>query len=715
MPVEKKECQVDEDCTGEALCGVVRCMDNKCVVTDVTMCGEAECKTGERKTDVCSDGSQITKAECFDFKWVKTGVECPEIPGVEIICGDGLCQEGETETCPEDCPVQLEKRGECSLKEDCGGPQDVCSNGKCVTLPLPVEEGIPVKEEEVTTMETTISETTVETTEEVTTTERSQEETSEENPPAPLGDFLKRLTGLFTGGKCEGSNDCPSDQFCTRESGLREDMGNFFCTNKCSSKEECPPGMQCDELRGVCNCAKWEGHSDCDGNYDNGCEADDATCGGTYNVCDYWDWCDKQPNRYCDSTKGDCLCKEGYFDCDGDWVNGCESTHQCEGCQADTDCAEDRCAEWGNIIQQFGCYKGQTWVEEKGVFQLGGGCEFYPKEGIHGNVHFDAWGDPFEELNMMRGEVEQTLGSEWCEWELENLKKERMEIQNTLNENFLRWFFEDYVTQSPSDFEIHIGGVWDVYWEGLVENSRRTAEMIACLGQDKFPSEYQPIKVEYDTNYGSVTMWEERKTTDMFGRRTEIFSPYMEIWVFPSKEFVKNMMKTSMENGVMIGSQEQPKEITPAMREEMKNDKELMDVVNSLSDKYGGEAKTLITIKDGDELVFQALLTVNPDIVLDFKSSPTITEKADITVTMDFNFIYDMIVFEEKQIRGKEREAPPWENKPGRGLGGFVDDATMFTKIMGGVASGDIKVSPMTEMGSALMIMKFVMGGTGGS
>ncbi len=212
---------------------------------------------------------------------------------------------------------------------------------------------------------------------------------------------------------------------------MREDIGEFFCLDKCSSDEDCPHGMQCYDVEGMCNCKKWEGYFDCDGNYDNGCESNDATCGGTYNACDYMDWCDKQPNRYCEPEMAECMCEEGYFDCDGDWQNGCESTNECTGCQSDDECAADRCAEWGNIIQEFGCFKGKGWVEEIGVFQLGGGCEYYPKEGVHGHIHFDTWGDPFDELNRMREMHEKGFESSWCEWELENVKKERIEIQDT--------------------------------------------------------------------------------------------------------------------------------------------------------------------------------------------------------------------------------------------------------------------------------------------
>ena len=177
---------------------------------------------------------------------------------------------------------------------------------------------------------------------------------------------------------------------------------------------------------------------------------------------------------------------------------------------------------------------------------------------------------------------------------------------------------------------------------------------------------------------------------------------------------VKDMMKTAMENGEIPGPPDQPKEITPAMREKMKENDELMRIVNDLSGKYGGEAKVLVSIVDGEETVFQALIIVNPDIVLDFKPSTTITETPDVTMTMSFDFMYDMIMFEEKQVSGGETEVPPWEPRPSKGFKGFVDQATMFTKVMGGVTTGQIKVGPFGEMQNVMTLMKFVMGGSGG-
>lgn len=707
---EYDECETDEDCSGAALCGVAECVENKCKVVELTSCEDPECLAGESKIENCNDGSIVLTAECIDFKWVGTGVECPEVepeePGTEE-------EPEEEEEEPEEEPEVEEGPGEeCVYASDCGGPQDVCSNGRCVALPIPVESTGEEPEEEVVTTtepheetETTTMETTTEPKEEPepeTTTEPKEEETTTEPEEKPegepsegpgniLGDFVKVITGwVIKGSECDWDNECPSGQFCSREAGLRMDEENHFCIDTCSENEDCPYGMQCDEMRGVCNCRTWEGYHDCDGDYDNGCESEDATCGGDYNACDYMDWCDDQPNRYCDPELGDCRCNEGYHDCDGDWENGCESSHDCESCSSDSDCADDRCSGWGNVIQKFGCYKGATWVEEVGVFQAGGGCVYRSSELDHGYVHFESWGDPFEQMEKMRYDFEDDSRSSWCEWELENAKKKREEIEKNLNHEFLEWFFEDYVTTSPEDWDKHIGGIWDIYWE-IVDNNRMTAEAVQCM-DGSWQSDYNKIDVEYETNYGYVKIWEEESTTDMFGKKTDILSPYMKIWVFPTKEFIRNELITSMEDGKLPGPSDEDMGPTAADIREMKQDEEFMNFIRELSDEYGGQLDFVGTIVDNGERLYQIHVKVNPDDVIVMSPTFDMPEEVDVKVDVDFDFLYGMIMTSEKEMRGEEVEVPPWERKQRGGIKEIGTNVKMFTKVTGAIASGDIKI-----------------------
>ncbi|MBU0977201.1 MAG: hypothetical protein KKD18_02190, partial [Nanoarchaeota archaeon] len=147
---ESDSCDSDEDC--KFLCGIGGCFDGKCQLDEMEECKEAECSDGEKKKEKCNGGKEVVKGICVEGLWEETGVECEDEGGS---C-DSYCMEFLSRA-EFDCPGDLEISGdypdcdcewvcedvsddECVVKSDCGGKNDVCSNGKCVTLPSVVEE-----------------------------------------------------------------------------------------------------------------------------------------------------------------------------------------------------------------------------------------------------------------------------------------------------------------------------------------------------------------------------------------------------------------------------------------------------------------------------------------------------------------------------------------------------------------------------------------------
>jgi hypothetical protein len=110
------------------------------------------------------------------------------------------------------------------------------------------------------------------------------------------------------GGDCvciAGFDDCDGDL----ENGCEADLTSLASCGAC--------GVVCRHATcqvGACLCD--DGWDDCDGDPDNGCEADlasDASCGACGRAC---------MNAVC--TGGACECQSGFLDCDGDDTTGCE-------------------------------------------------------------------------------------------------------------------------------------------------------------------------------------------------------------------------------------------------------------------------------------------------------------------------------------------------------------------------------------------------------
>jgi len=73
----------------------------KCVPDCTGHEGPPECEEGKRDYYICPDGTKVPWCECDNGQWlcmISPENQCPE-----PVCGDGICEFAEKETCPEDC------------------------------------------------------------------------------------------------------------------------------------------------------------------------------------------------------------------------------------------------------------------------------------------------------------------------------------------------------------------------------------------------------------------------------------------------------------------------------------------------------------------------------------------------------------------------------------------------------------------------------------
>ena len=356
------------------------------------------------------------------------------------------------------------------------------------------------------------------------------------------------------------------------------------------------------------------------------------------------------------------------FDCDADSVQ-----KSCEGsCGGNTnECVSDcvpKCTSGGeNWWQEFQREPEEdTHKEEKGVFQVGGGCR--KEQGkTKGFIWFGGWGEPFKDIEKLKQRYYQGGEADWCKWDMENLIKQRKEFEQGFNQEFVEWFFEKYLANSAEDWEKHVSGIFELYWKD-VDNSRQIAERMKCLEQENFP-EVNLINVQYESEYGMIEFWEEMKTMELGeGEKVKVVSPYMKIWIFPSKEVIKIEMKKGMEKGKMPGPSDEEEQMGPTEEEkkEMRRDKGFMESLNEITSKYGESFDSVIQFKDfeKDEVVFnlyvkmdkENLISVEPMLYSEVPSE-------DARVELDFEILYDIIYTSEKEMRGIETESPPWDKK----------------------------------------------------
>ena len=370
------------------------------------------------------------------------------------------------------------------------------------------------------------------------------------------------------------------------------------------------------------------------------------------------------------------------MDCDID-----SERRVCEdGCEPEEDCV-DKCSEGGDWWKEF----EKEHVVENGVFVAGGHCRVLQDRG-EGNIWFSGWGEDFEEIQWLKEKYYEEGHDAWCEREFENAAERRKEFEKGFDDEFATWFFEKHLANSAEDWEQAHSGIYDLYWNN-VDNLMRMAYNMECLGEDSLVDliDYKLVNASYSSEYGSLEFWEEVKEVQIPGMKgkVEMISPYMRIWIFPPKEFIKYEMKLSMENGEFPGPPEKKMErsneggLTAEEKEKLKGNGKFMKMVSSLADKYEGSLDVVVQLKDDEEVVFNLYIEVNEEDIL--KMVPMLPEDVpaeDVRVEFDFDLVYDFIHTSEREMSGEEIESPPWEKKKGEfSIGGIIDGIKMYFKI----------------------------------
>ena len=687
--VAEDSCELNEDC--EFLCGVGSCIEGKCEVSELAECRESDCSDGQNKIENCGNGEEIIIEFCDEGLWKETDVRCEAGADSNLSEKEIVIEE----------PIVGD---ECSTRGDCGGENDVCSNGQCVSLPenaggeeILDEEIIEEPETEEDAEEPRESPAEEEQTQENSADEEQEETASEseessssepEQTPEPsvTGEIvlnpLKLVSNFFLG-------------LFSKESGITgfsveegDDSGseNSGETIESTLQESPPDNNKIDEENGDNNIENgneenregeqinregdWEERRD-DGREEENGRDDEKRDEENKKRCE------EECGRMCYDNKvrpcvDECIRKDcgESFECDVDSVSKtCEGTcseeGDVEGCK--TDCLP-KCAKGGDWWKEFERKPEEDkHKEEKGVFQAGGECRQAQGGKTEGFIWFGGWGEPFEKIQSLKQKYYSGGQADWCKWEFENLKKQRAEFEKGFDEEFLKWFFEKYLANSADEWEQHVSGIFELYWKD-VELSKQMTERMNCLGVKEFP-EVNLVNVKYESEYGSIEFWEEMKTMKMpEAEEVQVVSPYMKIWIFPSKEVIKLEMKKGMEKHKMPGPEGENEQMGPTddEKEEMRKDEGAMEMIREISGKYGGSFDGVIQFKDysTDEVVLNIYVKIDEENLI--SAEPMLYNEVpseDARVELDFEILYDIIYTSEKEMRGIQTESPPWDRK----------------------------------------------------
>jgi hypothetical protein len=770
---QNSSCQIDSDCL-QPLCGVSSCVENQCKVASLTECKEAECIDGEKQFSECLSGEKLVISVCESGKWVSINVSsCVALEPIEQ-------NKSEIKENVSEVPGQKNNtsKNECVVKEDCGNANDVCSNGKCVTLPKTIDEekeNQKIKDEiekEMQKIEKPREEIKDEKKQEVKENVREDvkgdespdkqninREIPQNNPAgAVIFNFIRTslskigLTGFEIESGSEPSSPAPqspmpdsntqpnptdSNNQPSQESNSpplqtqpQQNLeGNSPQNQQQNNQQENPQNQNNENQRGEQDRMERK-QRDQQEREDRQKRDQDERAGRDKEEKERREAeCKKNCDRNCyDAKIKPCAEKCIWKACEGDKMEECnvdETKKTCENtCKAEEDikkCADDcnkNCLSGKNFGVEFKQPEMEEQKQQQSVFKAGGMCRNSPSK-TESFVFFDGWGQPFQEIQKIKNKYYENGQGGWCKDRLESLKKQRKEFESGFNNQFIAWFFEQYLANSAEDWEEHISGIFELYWQD-VNTVREIAMQMDCLGMDTL-SDYNLINFSYQTDYGKIEFWEELKKVklpEIDNNEVEIITPYMKAWVFPSKEFLAYEMKKSMEKHEFPGSSEQKAERkneegpTAEEREMIKKDKKFMDNIKRISKKYGGSVDVSVQLKDRkkNETVFNIYVKIDEENIIKMKPMlPSELPECDMTIEIDFDKVYDLIYSSEKNMQGTRIESPPWSKKsePIQKVKDVVNGVKMWFKMRSVLSSAEYS-PPESKKDAKALINSFL-------
>ena len=752
----QKSCNINEDCE-QPLCGIAECVkegdeSGKCEVIQLKECQEAQCEEGEKQITKCNDEQELVNGICEDGIWISIDISCSagekgnEIVEEEIVnnecetagdCGgDKVCSNGECIKLPEKKEVVKEitegELGTAKLeikKEIIGGgveekeePSEK-SEPKTNSEPeVSSEPEEPVVEPEEPLVEEPPEESIEKPVVEPEPEAESQEEQSSE--PEVTGNVIFNfIVGLFSnmritgevvdeGGEIvdTGGDDVGGEPPSNGGNDvIMDDTGNYDPDSSDTGINDVPIDGGGDELG-----PGPESNNDCADKYKAcggscpPCDYDQKASDGSFNDGNFNDNSEEFEER--DNQERERNEKENKERCKIECARPCVDKCIREACGESMDCNIDKeskscesgCSADDNCISK--CMEGGDWwkefenedmnKQEKGVFQVGGGCRT-EKGRTEGYIWFGGWGEPFEQVEPLKQKYYEGGQADWCEYEIENLIRQRQEFEKGFNQEFAVWFFEKYLPNSAEEWEQSVSGIFELYWSN-VDNQMMLAHTMKCLEKNDITElmNINLINIEYETDYGKLKYWEEIKEVKMPGmdEKVVVVSPYMSVWVFPPKEFMAYEMKTAMENHEFPGTPEEKLErnnqegLTEIEKQEIRQDKKMINNIKKLQEKYNGNLDFVIQFKDYEtnEVVFNMYAQINEKDIMKVEPMPVSENPAeDARVELDFKIMYEMIYDMEKDMGGEMIESPPWDRKlkPIQKVKEVVSGAKMYLKM----------------------------------
>jgi len=365
--------------------------------------------------------------------------------------------------------------------------------------------------------------------------------------------------------------------------------------------------------------------------------------GNCEHVCEDKEVCDEGHEPHCE-TKDICEdeCHEEEVCVEEGNETICEEEEVCEEVCGPREVCEESENCWMEEHCYEDCDKGEEHCEKHtiGEVRIEGNCR---EDGS--DLWLSSWSNDGE-FDYFQGINE---GGEWnCENEIKSLVAIRKVLQEDTNDEFAEWYFEEFLQEDYDRILNGGNGFKEVLWR-IIRNEEEISDRMHCAETKEWPKGFEKIDITYKNNNTNVEVWEKFIPVEWDNMRyyTTLFK---YSWV-PDKELLKELIDYKMAETETIGPS--AKDIA-----EIKSDEGKMEIVERLSEKYGGSFDVKLELAEEDENIVLRYLQINPQVII--KISEEVPEDTDISIKVDYNTLYNFINYMSYTLESDRIEGPRW-------------------------------------------------------
>ena len=302
--------------------------------------------------------------------------------------------------------------------------------------------------------------------------------------------------------------------------------------------------------------------------------------------------------------------------------------------------------------------------QEKEVFAAKGICKT-SRGKTESLLTFSGGGESFSAISSLQSKYQEG-GAEWCNFELGNLLEQRNKIELSFNNDFAQWFFEEHLAKSADNWEQKEKPIEEIFWK-VVENQMQIAKMMECSGIREL-SQYNPIQINYASNFGSLEYLEAVEVVKLPGMTQEvmIITPNIKLRILPEKKFIVNELEKAMKTYSFMGSSETASErarlggLTAQEKQLIFENDDLVNKINELSSNYkDGKTDLQISIQEGEEVIYNLYARISGEDIKAQPMPPEETPSTDVKITIPFSEVYDLL---KKSMEHTYERKAPWND-----------------------------------------------------